>query len=134
MTEKTEIPIPTQEIAQAYLKRINEDVVIELRVKAIANKIDKLFKKTYRVEDEVPFNYTCYFMDKKLVYKLLGTNGVSILLPSLPESCLWDDTDLHINMNLMESDIIDNYTKTKKLKDSLTEEPPTFWERIKSWF
>ncbi len=133
MTEKTQNVIPTQELAQAYLKRINEDVVIELRVKEIATKIDQLIKKIYRVNDEVAFNYTCYFTEKTLVYKLIG-GSLSVLLPSLPESCLWNETDLHINLNLMQSDLEESFRNMKKQKETEVVEPPSLWKRIKSWF
>jgi len=106
---------------------------IELRVKTIALRIDAVFKKVYRIDDDVALNYTCFFTEKKLVFKLTGGN-LAFILPSLPESCLWDDTDLHININMMQSDLEENYNKMKKLKESEVDVPPTLWERIKSWF
>lgn len=133
MTEKTPNQLPTQELAQSYLKRVNEDLVIELRVKEIANKIDAVFKKVYQVDETMVFDYVCYFIDKTMVFKLNGANG-KIIFPSLPESCLWDNTDLHINMNLLESDVVDARNKARKLKESEVVEPPTLWEKIRSWF
>jgi len=133
MADKTLLPPLTQEVAQSYLKRINEDVVVELRVKEIANKIDELVKKVFRVSDEVKFTYTCFFMDKKLAFKLRDILGVDVFLPELPESCLWDETDLHINLNLMQSDLEENYSKIKKEREKAVK-PPSLWDKIKSWF
>src|SRR5688572_15530215 len=108
MTEKTEIPKPTQEIAEAYLKRVNDDVIIEARVKEIANKIDAIFKRIYRIDEAIIFDYTCFFVNQTLVFRLHGSTG-KIQFPTLPTSCLWDETDLHINLNLLESDVFDGY-------------------------
>lgn len=133
MSNISEIPIPTQEVALSYLKRVNEDFIIETRTKSIANKIDKIIKDVYRISDLISFNYICYFTNNKLVFKLNGPSSISILLPSLPESCLWNETDLHIGLSLLQTDLEETYKQSKKLDEKI-EKPLTLWQRIKNWF
>lgn len=132
MNSTSEISIPTQEIALSYLKRINEDFIIETRTKLIANKIDKIIKNVYQISDLISFNYICYFTNNKLVFKLNGPSSISILLPSLPESCLWNEPDLHIGLILLQTDLEETYKQSKKLNEKV-EKPLTSCQKIKNW-
>lgn len=132
MSNIAEIPIPTQEVALSYLKRVNEDFIIETRTRAISNKIDKIIKDVYQISDLISFNYICYFTNNKLVFKLNGPSSISILLPSLTESCLWSETDLHIGLSLLQTDIEETYKQAKKLDEKI-KKPLTLWQKIKNW-
>lgn len=129
MTDQYVIPTPTQEIAENYIKKVHNEICIENRIKIIADKIDRIFKEIFHVE-KITINYICHFKTNNTIIYKMNAPGVTLFLPEIPASCLWSDTDLHIALEMMKSDLHDEYIKAKKTYHESPEAKETFWQKI----
>lgn len=136
MTTETHIPPLTEEIANQYLVRVHDDMLVESRVKEICKKVSELYSDVFRFQDKIPFTCTCYFdIKNRLLIKLRIAPDYVLSTGELPTSCLWNDTDLHINLQLMKSDFEAEYIKFKKKQKEIDDsKPPSLFKKIKSWF
>lgn len=130
MTDQYTIPMPTQELAENYIKNIHDEICIENRIKTIAHKIDQIYKDALHIE-VLTFNYICHFKTNNTIIYKISTTGFSAFLSEMPVACLWSDTDLHITLEMMKSDFNDEYVKLKKARISQLENTKeTLWQKI----
>lgn len=126
----TEKLIPTKDEAMGYLQIAKSTKIVEDRISMIADKINPLLKNIFKVHDRIELLYVCHFIDDKLHFSVRLPPHPALLLPPISESCLWNDTDLHIELNLLQTDLEEI---AKKVKDFKAEEVPSTWKKIKIW-
>lgn len=131
-----EIPVPSKEICTSYIKRINEDMLIEHRVKEICKKLNANFVETFHLDDSIAFKTTAYWHhEDKISFKILLPTNVVMTSCEMTTSCLWDDTDLHINLEMVKSDLQTDYAKYRSFVKKIQDEDMarSWWQKIKSW-
>ena len=136
-TDNTD-PILTEETTKKYLDYIFMELAVENRVKHITTKIDQAYKTTFKIPDQAGLNYACFFqLDNTLIFKVSTQSGYVAHLPKIPTACLWSDTELYIGIQLMITDLEEEYKKEiEKAKKLLEENPPeeSLWQKIKKYF
>ncbi len=135
MTETSETTLPSQEITEKYVNSILIENKIGERLKIIGKRIDQAYKKSFNIDDSVNLFYSCYFKPgNKIIYKVSDGKGVEAFFPEIDVSCIWNETDLHIAINMMSSDFADEYAKIRNaLRDAEKSKPLTLWQKIKRW-
>jgi hypothetical protein len=128
----------TEDIMRRYVQKAKEDKAIQIRFSHIVLKIDAMYKDIFKIKD-VNFTYACDFLeDDKVCFSAgIKNTGVVIPFPTLPLSCYWNDADLHINLEMLKSDLIDVYNKAKNAKkeeDTKQQPKNSVWEFVKSLF
>ena len=138
MTDNEEDSLPSQEIATKFVEDILTDAVMQNRVNHIMVKVDEIYREIFKIKGADIFVYTCVFTeDHKIVFKATDRlTKISCYLPSIPISCLWDNTDLSIHMRLIASDIGDEFRKYKKERNEQLEKipPKTRWDKFVDLF
>jgi hypothetical protein len=116
-----QVPTPSKEMVDTYTKNIHDEIAIEARVKVISDKLDVVYRDVFKI-GEAELTYVCFFKrDNTITFKVILPSGNYFFLPSMPVSCLYDDADLHINVELVRSDLSDEFNKIKKVQKELEE-------------
>jgi hypothetical protein len=101
----------------------------------IGNRINAAYKNAFKIDDSVNLVYSCYFKPgNKILFKVSDGQGFSAFLPEIDVSCVWNEADLHIAVNMMTSDFTEEYVKIRNAARELEETRPlTFWEKVRGW-
>lgn len=127
----------TEEIINGHVQKLRIDKAINDRFNHIVLKIDFIYKEIFKIDASYNFIYYCDFIaGDKICFRITEpvSKKYSITAP-FPISCFWDDADLHINLEMMKSDFVEERTKLKKSLEKIAEEiPETFWQKLVRWF